>query len=194
MEMANRTGIWIPMRHSMSHSQAGRTAYKKAPTGTTVEVAGGTILPVDGFGTVEVNLDQPGTTTKPVKIVSAAHVPGLSRNLLSTRKAVEQWGKPLVYYKIKVVLRLLGEDSLVFNFCPHKGSFSATVARRTPSQGAALALTAKTAEAIRVEKTGQWGPAQMSDGARVKRRRWRWQQKRLRRLEQRRVSGGPAQM
>ena len=33
------------------------TAYKKAPAGTTVEVAGGTILPVDGFGVVEVSLD-----------------------------------------------------------------------------------------------------------------------------------------
>ena len=35
---------------------------------TTVEVADGTILPVDGFETVEVDLDQPGTTTKPVVV------------------------------------------------------------------------------------------------------------------------------
>ena len=34
----------------MSHTQAGMTAYKKAPAGTTVEVADGTILPVDGLG------------------------------------------------------------------------------------------------------------------------------------------------
>ena len=54
----------------VSHAQAGMTAYRKAPTGTTVEVAGGPIFPVDGFGTVEVDLDQPGTTTKPVKMVS----------------------------------------------------------------------------------------------------------------------------
>ena len=64
---------------------------------TTVEVADGIILPVDGFRTVEVNLDQPGTTRKPVKMVSVAYVPGVLRNLLSTRKAVEQWGKALVY-------------------------------------------------------------------------------------------------
>ena len=51
----------------MSHTQAGMTAYKKAPVGTTVEVADETILPVEGFGTVEVDLAQPGTTTKPVK-------------------------------------------------------------------------------------------------------------------------------
>ena len=39
-----------------SHTQAGMTAYRKTPTGTAVEVADGTILPVDGFGTVEVDL------------------------------------------------------------------------------------------------------------------------------------------
>ena len=41
----------------MSHTQTGTTVYTKAPTGTTVEVADGTILPVDGFGTVEADLD-----------------------------------------------------------------------------------------------------------------------------------------
>ena len=65
----------------MSHTRAGMTAYKKAPAGTTVEVADRTILPVDGFGTVEVNLDQPGTTTNSVKMVNITCVPGLSRNL-----------------------------------------------------------------------------------------------------------------
>ena len=66
------------------HTQNGMTAYKRAPAGTTVEVADGTILPVDGFGTVEADLDQPGTTTKPVKMVSIAYVPGSSWNLLSS--------------------------------------------------------------------------------------------------------------
>ena len=135
----------------MCHTQAGMPLCKKAPAGMTVEVVDGTILPVDGFVTVEVDLDQPGTTTKPVKIVSVAYVPGLSRNLLSTRKAMEQWGKPLAYYKTKTVLGFPGEESLVFNFCPRKRLFAATGVRRTPSQGAAMA---KTAEAMRTA-TGQ---------------------------------------
>ena len=104
------------------------------------------------------DLDQPGTTTKPVKMVSDAYVPGLSRNLLSTRKAVEQWGTPLIYYKTKAVFGFPGEESLVFNSCPRKGLCSVTGMRRTPSQGAALRLAAKTAEAMRIEATNQWGP------------------------------------
>ena len=86
------------------HAQAGMIAYKKAPAGTTVEVADGTNLPVDGSETFEVDLNQSGTTTKPVKMVYVAYVSGLSWNLLPTCKAVKQWGKPLVYYKTKVVL------------------------------------------------------------------------------------------
>ena len=73
----------------MTYTQAVMTADKKAPAGTTVEAADGTILPGDGFGIVEGDLDQPGTTTKPVTMVAVAYGPGLSRNLLSTRKAVE---------------------------------------------------------------------------------------------------------
>ena len=142
----------------MFHTQAIMSAYKKAPAGTTVEVADGTISPVDGFGTVEVDLDQPGTTTKPVKMISVTYLPGLSQNLLSTCKVVEQWCKPLVYYRTIAVSGFPGEESLVLNFCPSQQLFSATDARQTSSQEAALGLVAKTAEAMRVEATGRWGP------------------------------------
>ena len=142
----------------MSHTQAGMTADTKAPVRTTGEVADKTILPIDGFGTVEVDLDHPGTTTKPVEIVLVAYVPGLSRNLPSTREAVEQWGKPLVYYETKAVLGFPGEESLVFNSCPRKRLFRAIGVRRTPSQGAALRLAAKTVEAMGIEATDQSGP------------------------------------
>ena len=68
----------------VSHTQAGMSAYKKAPAGTAVEVADGTVLPVDGFRKVEVDLDQQVTRAKPVKMVAVAYVPGLLRNLPST--------------------------------------------------------------------------------------------------------------
>ena len=119
----------------VAHTQAGMTAYKKAPATTSVEVGDGTILPIDGFGTVDGDLNHPGTTTKPVTMVSVAYLPGFSRNLLCTREAVEQWGKPLVYYITMAVLGFLGEETLVSNFCPRKGLFFATGVRRTPSKG-----------------------------------------------------------
>ena len=83
-------------------------------------------------------LGQPGHTTKMVKMDDVAYVPGLSRNLLSTIKSVEQWGKPLIYYRNDAVLGLPGEESLVFKFCPRKGLFSATGTRRIPRQEVAL--------------------------------------------------------
>ena len=51
---------------------------------------------VDKFGTIEMDLDQLGTTTEPVKMVAVAYVPGTMRTLVSTRNAVEQWGRSLV--------------------------------------------------------------------------------------------------
>ena len=122
----------------MSHTRARMSAYKKASPGTTVEIADGNILPVDGFGTIKVDLDQPGHTTKMVKMDSVAYMLGLSWNLLSTMKAVEQWGKPLIYYRNEAVLGFPGEESPVFKFCPRKGLFSATGARRTSRQEVAL--------------------------------------------------------
>ena len=84
------------------------------------------------------DLDQPGHATKMVKMDDVACVPGLSRNLLSTIKAVEQWGKPLIYCRNEAVLEFSGEESLVFKFCPRKGVFSATDARRIPTNEVAL--------------------------------------------------------
>ena len=127
----------------MSHTQTGMTAYKKTPAVMTVEIADGTNLPRDGFGTVEVDLHQPGTTTEPVKMVSDAYVPGRSRNQLSTRKAVEQRSKPLIYHKTNAGLGFPREETPVFNFCSRKELCSATDVRRTPSQGAALAFQQK---------------------------------------------------
>ena len=118
----------------ISHTRAGMSAYKKASPGTAVEIADGNILPMDWFGRIEVDLDEPGHTTKMVKMDDVAYVPGLSRNLLSAIKAVEQWDKPLFFYSNKDVLGFPGEESLVFKFCPRKGLFSATGARRIPRQ------------------------------------------------------------
>ena len=79
----------IGFRCNIPHDVPYLHRNKKASPVTTVEVANGAILPVDGFGAIEVDLDHPGTTTKPVTI-TVPYVPGLSSwNLLSTHKAVE---------------------------------------------------------------------------------------------------------
>ena len=114
------------------------TAYKKASARTIVAVADGTTLPVNRFGKVEVGLDQPGTKTKPVKMVSVAYAQRLLLNQLYTRKAVEQWGNSLVSYETKAVLGFPGEEYLVFIFYPRKGLFYATGVRQNPSQETAL--------------------------------------------------------
>ena len=60
-----------------SHTRTGMTAYKKELPGTTVEVADGNILPIDGFKIIEVGLDQPGNTTKLARMGAVAYVPRL---------------------------------------------------------------------------------------------------------------------
>ena len=94
------------------------TPYKKASPGTTIGVADGTILPVDGFGTIEVDLNQPGTTTKSVKVVAVVYVSGILWNLLSIYKTVERWGKSLIYYKTKAVLGYPGGNRLFLTSAP----------------------------------------------------------------------------
>ena len=102
----------------ISHTRAGMSVYKKASPGTNVEIADGNILPVDGFGRIEVDLDQPGHTTKMVKMDDVAYVPGLSRNLLSTVKAVEQWGNRQSAIEIKPFWGSRGRNRLFSNSAP----------------------------------------------------------------------------
>ena len=78
---------------------------------------------MDGFGRIEVDLDQPGHTTKMVKIDDVAYVPGLSRNLLSTIKAVEQWGKPLICYMNEAVWGSRGRNRLFSISAPVRDCF-----------------------------------------------------------------------
>ena len=107
----------------MSYARAGMTAYKKTSPGTTVEVADGNILSVDGFRTLQIDPDQPRHTTKLVRIGAVTHESERSRDMLPTLKAVKQWEEPRTYYRMKADLGFLREKSLVFNFCPRKGLF-----------------------------------------------------------------------
>ena len=61
----------------MSYIHAEMTVYEKASSGTTVEVADGTILPVEGFGIIVVDLDHLDNMTKQVNMIAVAYVPEL---------------------------------------------------------------------------------------------------------------------
>ncbi|CAM9533451.1 unnamed protein product, partial [Ascophyllum nodosum] len=157
----------------MSHTRAGMSDYKKASPGTSIEIADGNTLPVDGFGRIEVDLDQPGRTTKMVRMDDVAYVPGLSRNLMSTVKAVEQWGKPLIYYRNRAVLGLPGEESLIFKFCPP--ALRAAASHDVMEFHRMLAhpsevITRKTAAMMGIETTGQWGACETCFQVKAKRR------------------------
>ena len=137
----NRREEWEPdsgATFHMSHTRAGMSAYKKVSPGANVEIADGNIRPVDGFGRIEVDLDQPVHTTKMVRIDDVAYVPGLSRNLLSTIKSVEQWGKPSIYCKNEAVLGFPAEESLFSKSAPVRDCFQLQGARRIPRQEVAL--------------------------------------------------------
>lgn len=84
----------------MSYTRNGMLNYKTASPGMNVEVIDGIILQADRFGKSEVDLDQPGSTTRRIRMDDVAYVPELSRNLPSTLKAEEKWGKPIVYYSM----------------------------------------------------------------------------------------------
>ena len=109
-----------------SHTRAGMSSYKKVSSGTTVGIADGNILPVNGSGRIGVNVDQPGHTTKMVEMDDVAYVPGPSRKLLCTIKAVEQWGKPLICYK-KLFWSSRGRNCLFSNSAPVRDCFQLQV-------------------------------------------------------------------
>ena len=108
----------------MSHTRAGMSSYKKASPGAAVEIADGNILSVDGFGRIEVDVDQPALTTKRATMDDVAYVSGLSRNLLFAIKAVEQWGNPLIYYRNEASLGFPGRNRLFSNSAPARNCFS----------------------------------------------------------------------
>lgn len=107
----------------MSYSRALIHGQIKASPGAVVEIVDGNVLPMDGFGRIELELNQPGYTIK-MKTYDVAYLPRLSQNLVLTLKTLEQRGKSYVYYKTKAVLGFPAGGVVSFNFCPRKGLHS----------------------------------------------------------------------
>ncbi|CAN0442399.1 unnamed protein product, partial [Ascophyllum nodosum] len=82
---------WIADSGSTKHMTPDATAlteYEPAAPQDMVEVADKTLLPVQGYGGLTLELQQPGGITA-VTLQKVAHVPALGRNLLSTRRVSE---------------------------------------------------------------------------------------------------------
>lgn len=82
--------------------------HKPTAPGKLVEVANKTLVPVQGYGGIELGLQQPSCTTA-VKPKNVAYLSALGRNL-STRHASETSGGPFINYLNKAQL-CLGKGS-----------------------------------------------------------------------------------
>lgn len=107
-------------------------SYKHTPPGTKVEIAHGCFLSVEGFGLPKIDLAQPGGISKVATIYDVAYMRGLSKNLLSIRKASKTSGKPFVYYENKAVLGIPGDEFFVLPLCSRTGMFSTSEVRHAP--------------------------------------------------------------
>ena len=99
---------WIADSGSTEHMTPDATTlkeYKPAAPGDMVEVADKTLLPVQGYGGLTLELQQPGGITA-VTLQNVAHVPALGCNLLSTRRVSERSGEPFINYPNKAQLGL----------------------------------------------------------------------------------------
>ena len=87
--------MWNVNSGSTEHMTPDATAlkeFKPAAPGDMVKVADKTLLPVQIYGGLKLELQQPGAITA-VTLQNVAHVPALRCNLLSTRRVNERSGE-----------------------------------------------------------------------------------------------------
>ena len=183
---------WIADSGSTEHITPDATAlkeYKPAAPGDTVEVADKTSLPVQGYGGLTLELQQPDSITA-ITLQNVAHVPALGCNLLSTRRASERSGEPFINYPNKAQLGLgkntictfhLGESGLVGVM----GRRCSNTENRALSSRALLSrgvmemhrllghpseqITRDTAKQLGVQLSGSWTPCVACSKAKARR-------------------------
>ena len=154
-----------------------------------IEVAYKTLLAVQGYGGLKLELQQPGGITV-VTLQKVAHVPALGRDLLSTRRASERSREPFINYPNKAQLGLemntictfrLGESGLF----EVMGRRSSNIENRALSSRALLSrgvvemhrllghpseqITRDTAKQLGVELSGPWTPSVACSKAKARR-------------------------
>ena len=127
--------IWNADSGSIEHMTSDATVlieYKPAPPGDIVEVAYKTLLPVQRYGGLTLELQQPGGIAV-VTLQKVAHVPALGRKLLSTRRASERSGEPFINYSNKPQLGL-GKNTICALRLGESGLFQVMGQRWNPDR------------------------------------------------------------
>ena len=173
--------MWSANSGSTEHMTPDATAlteYEPAAPGDMVEVVDKTLLPVQGYGGLKLELQQPGGITA-VTLQKVAHVPALGRNLLSTRQASERSREPFINYPNKAQLGL-GKNTICTFRLGESGLFKVMGRRCSNTENRALSLrallsrgvmemhrllghpseqiTRATAKKLDVELSGPWTP------------------------------------
>ena len=173
----------------MTPDATALTEYKPAALGDMVEVADKTLLPVQEYGGLTLELQQPGGITA-VTLQKVAHVPALRRNLLSTRRASERSGEPFVNYPNKTQLGL-GKNTICTFGLGETGLFEVMGRRCSNTENRALSsralllrgvmemhrllghpsekITRDTAKKLGVELSGPWTPCVACSKAKARR-------------------------
>ena len=94
----------------MTQDPSGLEDYELAPVGQRVEVAGGTHLPIAGYGSLRLLVDQGlGDFRGPARELAlerVAHVPNLGQhNLLSVKRLAQSFDAPMRFYPAAAVIR-----------------------------------------------------------------------------------------
>ena len=94
----------------MTQDPTGLEDYTPAPAGDRVESAGGTLLPVAGYGHLRLLVDQGNdnftNSTRQLTLKHVAHVPNLGQhNLLSTKRLAQFFDAPMRVYPAAAVIR-----------------------------------------------------------------------------------------
>ena len=174
----------------MTPDATALTEYKPAVPGGMIEVADKTLLSVQGYGGLTLELQQPGGITA-VTLQNIAHVPALGCNLLSMRRASERSGEYFINYPNEAQLGLgnntictfrLGESGL-FEVMGRRCSNTenrALSSRALPSRGEiemhrllghpSEQITRDTAKKLGVKLSGLWAPCVACSKAKARRK------------------------
>ena len=117
---------------SMTPDPTGFERYEAVPTGRTVEMGDGRLLPVGGYRDLRLKIvqdDAGGGQTRDLMVRRAAHVPGLRQNLLSAAQLSATFEHPMQLWPRAAVFRCPRDGQSVMFRKSARRLFEATARR-----------------------------------------------------------------